>query len=497
MKSNFVFIPLIGYASYYLYSKYQFNKAEKKILFRTSLMNIKKLKQIPSLRDVAIRKSFLAFPKNTIKLINRNTHLVLSANNNFFDIQTAINNFFNIKEVSDLATLREEFRFLEKPTSKIVVFSNETQANAISSKFLARDTKIIIIKNEKLKNFLQIFDDEVYVYYPPKFPFSLAKPELYKKDLGEFYNSNPIYLQLKQALFRDIYVIKNNTLFIKDQGVIKIAETNVDNIKLNLSKTGTHLSVYLNDWSSLEEEKQLENFLFENSSLFSSVNILTSKDFALEKKLYLPNQLYENLPQIFITTVKKNNYEKKTYNLSYFGPEKSFSLFRAGELPEVPLENFENYIAPTYVKTIKTENILEKITKDNSFDECIIEVCKEDCPACFILGKMLDHLSLKLKKHKIEKLKLFRINIEKNEMPFIGEFNATPTFLHIVKKEGKIIKVTPLLRSNFFQALKANSNINLEKIVYPNLDFGYFSFMRKDYSKKNYDPDLDLKKVNH
>ena len=54
------------------------------------------------------------------------------------------------------------------------------------------------------------------------------------------------------------------------------------------------------------------------------------------------------------------------------------------------------------------------------------------------MGKMFDHLSHKFHKHQIKEMKLFRINIDKNEIPLLGEFNGLlgPKEPSIIKNNG-------------------------------------------------------------
>ena len=225
--------------------------------------------------------------------------------------------------------------------------------------------------------------------------------------------------------------------------------------------------------------------------MLDEIQIVTSKDFAIKNEIFDTFQLSATLPQIFLIETK-NGRDRKIYNLNYFRFAKDFNNYLKGSQKMFSFKdnNIDNL---TYVETINSLNFKEKIIDDKSFKEFIIEIKHEGCPTCYILGKMLDHLSQKFKKHKINKVKFFRIDTA-NDLPYLGEFLATPTYLHCRKNEkGEIVQISPLEKQNFIFDLRKASSYDLSKIRYhPNIGIGNHIYLQKEFLKKNYDPDMDL-----
>ena len=483
--------------SYYFAKNYIQTKYQKRIIVDSSSDNIKKLKTFLN-SDVYISKKINLLNKtNTLYVQNFSEKLLLPIKKeitwkNINQIQL----FLYEKRIDNLNELREEFKWLDIPKNKIILLTEPTY-NKLSKKLLAslhaKSTKILIITNKKLANYLKIkYDNEntIYIYYPPKIPFTLSTPELIEQNLSQYYQTNPFELSIKYGLFRNEFTIVNNKIYYTKKKVIKLGEVDKEKIKSNISKNGKHLFIYLPEWSFVQDDK-LVNFLFEKSTNFSSVNITTSKKFAKENKLFESDLIIESLPQIFILDTSKEN--KECYRLSYFNLEDNYNKYGQSNLPKYNNEDSQREMF-TYVQETNSESFNKLICEDNSFSECLVEIYKDNCPACFIMGKMFDHLSHKFHKHQIKEMKLFRINIDKNEIPLLGEFNATPTFLFIRKdKNNKIEFVAPLSKNNFFEKLKNISQTNLSKIQYhPNISYGYLLYMNKEFCKKDYDPDMDI-----
>ena len=147
----------------------------------------------------------------------------------------------------------------------------------------------------------------------------------------------------------------------------------------------------------------------------------------------------------------------------------------------------------SYATELNAANFEEKVLKDNSFNEFIIEVKHEGCPTCFMLGKMIDHMSQKFKKHKLDKkLKFFRIDSH-NDLPFIGDFSATPTYLFGRKENNQITQLSQLDKNDFLFQLKKLSKLDLTKIKYhPNIGYGFHIYQNQEFLKSDYDADGDV-----
>lgn len=500
VNGKVILIPILSSLgmsfSYYCVKYFIKSKYHKRIIVDSSYENIKKLKSVLT-PDVYISKKFNLFNRNnTLTLENFSEKMVLPIKKeitwkNIYKIHL----FLYEKKVDSLNDLREEFKWLDIPKNKIILLTEPTY-NKISKKLLSslhsKNTKILIITSKNLANYLKIKyenENKIFIYYPPKVPYTLSTPELIEHNLSQFYQTNPFELSLKYGLFRNEFTILNDNLFITKKNAINLGEVDKEKIKNNISKNGKHLFIYLPEWSFVQDDK-LVNFLYEKSSAFTTVNITTSKTFAKENNLFESDLIIESLPQLFILDTSKEN--KECYRLSYFNLEENYNKYGQNNLAVY------NNVDPqkemfTYVQELNSESFSKLICDDNSFSECLIEIYKDNCPACFIMGKMFDHLSHKFHKHEIKDMKLFRINIDKNEIPLLGEFNATPTFLFIRKHKNKIEYIAPLSKNNFFDKLKKISHTNLSKIQYhPNISYGYLLYMNKEFSKKDYDPDMDI-----
>lgn len=426
---------------------------------------------------------------SSIKQIKIKKHSFL----NKYRFNSKIQCIFDVKRVNDILTLKEEFRWLESPQNRIILLTQNAYDNIdinSFSRYINTKTKIITVSDNDLISYLDIQCDKCfYIYYPPKLPFTLSTPEFVNQSLYPYFNWNPLRLLLKYKLFRDEMLIKNNNVYIKQQGVVKYAETFHHKIKDNMQKQGRHLFIYLPHWESINDDTIIKT-LVDYNPVFDTVNITTSERLAKKLGLYQCNILINNIPQIFALHNNANRQVIK-YNLTYFHFKTNYDLLYKNQLPE--------YISQIEIKgksnviEVNSNNFKDKVISDNSFKEFIIEISKENCPSCFILGKMLDHLSLKLIKHNIDKLKLFRID-SNNDIPYIGEFNATPTYLFCRKNnKGLIEYITQLNKDNFIEKLKEMSCLDLSKINYhKNLANGYLLYLNRYFEKDYFDPDFDL-----
>lgn len=104
--------------------------------------------------------------------------------------------------------------------------------------------------------------------------------------------------------------------------------------------------------------------------------------------------------------------------------------------------------------------------EDPKIKQCVIEVVKDHCPACFRSKQNTNMISRKMHLHGIyDQIPIFRMKIS-NQIPQLGSFPHSPLHLFI-KKEGneiseiKLLK-TPIPQSNtdeFIKQLEEHGNI--------------------------------------
>jgi hypothetical protein len=333
-----------------------------------------------------------------------------------------------------------------------------------------------------------------------------------KVDFNALYTSNPISLLTNFNFFRDelkIDIEKFRKAELKEsytdtdryrlqkqfvyptRHVVQLAENSKNRILESWKKPNKHyLFIYVPNYVMLKEQL-FDEIMFKTSHLYDGIQVTNSKTFALKHKLYDPSQVSEDIPQIFM--IETNNLkDKKIFSFSYF------------RFPEEFMKYLNNKIEPfkqpvlmdnhTFVETVNNSTFKEKIIDDHSFREFMIEIKHEGCPTCFMLGKMFDHLSQKFEKHKkLKKLRFFRVDTH-NDIPYLGEFAATPTYLFCRKdKNGNIELISPVDKNDFLFKIKKLSNLDLSKIRYhPNLAYGFYIFQRQDFLKPNYEPDIDI-----
>ena len=486
--------------SYLIYKKIKEQNKEKKIiLFGSNKLYYQLKKKI--LNDIPIIKKFSFGKKNNqIQLFYNGKFVKLNRKKNcdklLLDDCLKINTFFNDIKVNSLTELREEFEWLKYPKNRILILTSEIlnkNNKIITSKFRNLNTKFLIIDNNELINYLNLQSNKIYIYYPPFLPFIYGKPQLEKKKITSNFEKNPLSLILKEPIMREEYFInENNKLNLIGNQVYKLGETNEEIIKENLNKNGNHLFIYISKWSDLENE-QLNNILKYKGQSFSTINITDSKIFSKNLNLFKYNQSYDNLIQAFIKV--KNENGEKLFDISYPNMLENLDKYFKGELNEFDKNKNIKIKMPSFVEEISASDFIKKVKEDNSISEIILNLFKYNCPPCFIYGKTFDHLSQKLKFHNVNSIKLFKINIDENDIPLLGEFISSPTFLHILKTNDKLNfkEITPLYVDNFISKLKSVSSIDLSKINYnQNFMFGYHIFKNKDFLKKDYNPDIDL-----
>ena len=429
-------------------------------------------------------------------------------------------NLSSINVILKYTQLREAFKHITTdPMNRLIVVSNNYNTKELSL-FMGKHTKIIVIQNEELIKKLELKDNVIYEYKTPKLPNKLKTVALEKfiqnnsllkdENINPYIENNPISFLINFNLFRNEYTkIPNNNLpfdnenkivtkedylrgnYYVKRNILELAEVNHSGIMKEINKKDKHLMfMYLPEYSYLQE-KVIDYILYESNHLFEKILITTDKVFSEKNEIYDNSPLQSKLPQFFIKSTFSLSKGKGLYSLSYFKFPEDFNLFLDSKKEKFSfVSSYDNL---TYSETLKATNFKEKIL-DPSFREFLLEIKHEGCPTCFMLGKMVDHLSQKFDKHK-KPTKFFRIDSD-NDIPLFGRFNATPTYLYVRKSKDckKIELIVPLEKNEFVFKLKKYSLFNLDKIKYhPNLMFGFIVYNKKEFSEPGYDPDLDVR----
>lgn len=463
--------------------------------------------------------------------VSLNPYLIIKNKDYLYD---SIENYSKIEVVSDYSKLRMLFKSLDdRIDNKIILISKDYKGNLEKLEFF-RDihTKIVVV-NSNLYEKLKINNERIYEYLSPRLPYKLkssvlknfleSQKEISLQTLSEYINTNPISFLLNFGLFRNEYIeipdnrhvssilnkknteegskyiinksddlrenIIRNEFYIK-RNILQLAKFSPKKLGSEWKKSNTiDLLLYISKYQQLQD-KSLEFILYDCNHLFDNIIISDNKELLNYYSLYnntgLPNH---ELPQIFI------KMRKSIFSFSYFSFSDEFNSYLNKSKEEfiytTPYDNL------TYVETLNGDSFRRRIF-DSSFRECILEIKHEGCPSCYMLGKMNDHLSQKFNKHGVlKKIPIFRIDTENDIL--LGQFLATPTYLFIRKtKDNKRIEmISPLEKNEFISLIKRNSRYDLSMIKYhPNLMYGYINYQKKEFSKKNYDPDLDLEGFN-
>lgn len=99
----------------------------------------------------------------------------------------------------------------------------------------------------------------------------------------------------------------------------------------------------------------------------------------------------------------------------------------------------------TSVRAVSGTQFSEEFVNNKDIKHCLLELKKNDCPACFFMGKLTDVLSLKMEKHGYlsnSGLPIFRMN-NKNGTQFLGHSPYTPMYIYLKKSPitGKLTEI--------------------------------------------------------
>ena len=89
----------------------------------------------------------------------------------------------------------------------------------------------------------------------------------------------------------------------------------------------------------------------------------------------------------------------------------------------------------TRIKMINSNGFKKEIMENPKVKHVILEVYQKHCMACMFSNKLTSVLSRKLEKHGYSNdLHMFRMDID-NNVPELGNIQASPTYLYIRKNE--------------------------------------------------------------
>jgi hypothetical protein len=98
----------------------------------------------------------------------------------------------------------------------------------------------------------------------------------------------------------------------------------------------------------------------------------------------------------------------------------------------------------TKVKWLNADTFEKEIVKNKKVEQCVIEIIKDHCPACFICKFNTNVISRKLDKHGLlDKIPIYRMKIN-NQIPWLGEFPHSPMLLYLRKENGEIVEMKML-----------------------------------------------------
>lgn len=153
----------------------------------------------------------------------------------------------------------------------------------------------------------------------------------------------------------------------------------------------------------------------------------------------------------------------------------------------------------TKVKWLNADTFEQEVLKNKKVEQCVIEIIKDHCPACFISKFNTNMLSRKMEKHGLlDKIPFYRMKIN-NSVPWLGEFPHSPMLLY-VKKEGDDIVEMKLLESplpqkktdTFLQQIQDKSGIkNLTEIIKIDVMAQRTKFFNMLDLEKDFDIDFD------
>lgn len=295
------------------------SKSSKSFNFESNKYNNKTSSDLGSLFVKQFNEDIIK--KNINKIESLSDPIFLIQNNNSFLTELDFNkyvtkpikfnqvlrNLTNTKIIENYEELRQEFSWLNKENSTIILTNSKSNFNSLQ--LLKSDkSKTIIIENEELSQYLKLENNVIYEYKPAKLPNKLKSSQLEKLldnlsnsveenvNVGELLNdyasSNQTSFMLRFNTFRNEYrlipdqslpiknsltyenlkskiksnenlsndsdIIKNkiiNTFFYINRNIVELAEVDQKKIENQLSKKDKHfLYIYVPNMSFLKEK---------------------------------------------------------------------------------------------------------------------------------------------------------------------------------------------------------------------------------------------------
>lgn len=206
---------------------------------------------------------------------------------------------------------------------------------------------------------------------------------------------------------------------------------------------------------------EFQNILREYNGMF---DVFYCKDEEFAKQYFNTKMMPKELPHVYIIDPKgKKEIKKRDGTLSkeeFYMPKYQGFIFNIAtpgkELTDLidkfldeKLEHHfvsEDRQQKSHVKWLNSETFESEIVNNPNVTQCVVEIIKDHCPACFISKFNTNMITRKMHKHGlIDQLPFYRMKIT-NQVPWLGDFPHTPMHL-FVKKEGNSIVEIKLLDS--------------------------------------------------
>jgi len=166
-------------------------------------------------------------------------------------------------------------------------------------------------------------------------------------------------------------------------------------------------------------------------------------------------------------TLENNNFYPAKHQAFIFNigsPGEELTAFIDKFLDEKLDQHYvsDDRVQSTKVKWVNGDTFEKDIVKNPQVTQCVIEIIKDHCPACFIAKFNTNMISRKLHdKGLLDQIPFFRMKIS-NQVPWLGDIPHSPIHLY-VRKEGSDIVEIKLMDSPLPQAKTDNFLRTLEE----------------------------------